>query len=43
MIKKYERLVEIFVSATTRDKVRKAKGIMTYDEFINNILKERGF
>ena len=35
-----ERLVELLVSETTRNRIKKLKGGMTYEEFILKILKE---
>lgn len=39
-MKHYHRLVEVFVKPQTRDEIRKAKGVMTYDQFLNLLLNE---
>ena len=34
-MKTYPRLVEIYVTPATRNKIKKAKGTLTYDTFLN--------
>jgi hypothetical protein len=37
----YERLSEVVVKKSTRDKIAKLKQGKTYDQYINELLKER--